>query len=78
MKINRSINHQYSTKMITTLDNVKLKRGQHAWEVGVTVDGEYRPTRGTIQTGSNDITNPNKCWSNWELCKEECDRLNKR
>jgi len=62
--------------MIKTLDNHTLKRGETAWEVGVTNSGEYRPTRGVVHGGHNDITNPDKCWKDYDLCKTECDKLN--
>ena len=63
--------------MITTLDKVVCKRGETVWEVGVTNTDFYRPTRSIVHGGYNDVTNPGACWKDYDLCKEECDKLNK-
>ena len=62
--------------MIKTQDGVELKRGDYAYEVGRSLEGRYVPVRGTIHTGSNDISNEDRCWSTWQLCQLKCDKLN--
>lgn len=63
--------------MITTLDGVIKKRGESVWEVGVELTTEvYRPTRSIVHSVSKPVCNPNSCWSNYDLCKTECDKLN--
>lgn len=64
--------------MITTLDEVICKRGERVWEIGITLDGIYRPTSSVVHGGYNDVTNPDRCWKDYDLCKEECDKLNNK
>lgn len=63
--------------MITTLDKVVRKRGEYVWEIGVTIGGLYQPTRSKVHgQGLNRVINPNRCWSTYQLCEDECNQLN--
>jgi precorrin-6B methylase 2 len=64
--------------MITTLDKIKAKKGQHVWEIGITTKGVYAPTASTVHSKTNPITNPERCWKSYELCQKECDKLNSK
>ena len=64
--------------MITTLDGQKKKRGETVFEIGVTVGGEYRPTRSVVGSRGNfAVVNEDGCYSTREACQKECDRKNK-
>ncbi len=65
--------------MITTLDNVTLKRGQAAWEIGVTTGSIHKPTRSIVHGQSaGRLANPDRCWADYDECLKECDKLNQR
>lgn len=62
--------------MIKTLDGFKIKKGKNVWEIGVTIDGVYMPTRGTYGSSTNPIHFEDRCWKSYRLCKLECDKKN--
>jgi hypothetical protein len=65
--------------MITTLDGVKLKRGDIGFFIGVTIQGEYVPGRGKVHSKSPDYSLPNedRVYSTRQACQEACDIKNK-
>lgn len=66
------------TNVHLTLDGVKLKRGDPAWEVGITLKGAYRPTMGYYLSTTTPIFKLDGCWSDYLKCKKECAILNRR
>ncbi len=62
--------------MIITLDGVNAKRGKTVWEIGVTIDGFYMPSRGLVHSLKYRVFNEERCWSSYDKCKAECDKLN--
>jgi hypothetical protein len=63
-----------------TIDNHIAKKGDVVWEIGVTTEGVYRPTRSVVGAKhcSNRVINKNKTWHSREACSHECDKLNKQ
>jgi hypothetical protein len=61
--------------MIKTLDNVKCKRGDVVFEIGVNIEGIYRPCRSIVHRC---LTNPDRCWKACSECQKECDLLNSK
>ncbi len=64
--------------MITTKEGIVKKRGQKVWEIGITVDGIRTPTISIVHGGYNDVTNPDRCWSEYDNCLTECEKMNKK
>ena len=64
--------------MITTLDNKVVKKGGRVWEIGVLPDGYYKPSACIVHGGSYHPTNPDKTWSTYDLCLEECKKLDNK
>jgi len=62
--------------MITTLDGFTKKANMRVWEIGM-CEGAYTPTLSTVNgKSSNRLVNPERCWSSFELCKSECEKMN--
>lgn len=70
------LTNQTNKTMIVTLDGFKLKKGDHAWEIGITTEGVYTPTRGTYGSSKDPIHFEDKCWKSYRLCKQKCDEKN--
>lgn len=62
--------------MIITVDLVTLKKGEFAFEIGVSDKGQYLPVRGIVHgRGTSAIQNEGRCWYDYNLCLSECKKL---
>ncbi len=61
-----------------TIEGVILTKGLKVWEVGITSKGIYTPTLSVFNGGVNDVTNIDRCWLGYSLCRLECDRLQEK
>lgn len=64
--------------MIKTVDNKNAKRGDIVWEIGVNLKGVYKPTRGVVSSPIYRVSNEDKCWKDYDLCKKECNKRNNK
>lgn len=62
---------------LTTKDGITLKRGDYAWEVGVTTKGVYQPTRSRYGVGEFQVLKKDECFGLWENCQRLCEEMNK-
>ena len=60
--------------MITTIDGFIVKRYGIVWEIGSVIRTyKKKPSRSKVH---QDLSNPNRCWKSYDLCLEECNKLN--
>lgn len=63
--------------MIKTVDGVECGRGDRVWEIGMEVNGTYRPTMSVVDSRTNNVCNPDRCWKDYDLCLAESEKKNK-
>lgn len=65
--------------MIITLDNVKLKRGDIVWGIGVQLKPKkvYKPYRAVVHSVRYNLANPDEGYAEFDNAQKECDKLNK-